>query len=195
MSGGLLAAALLPILGSLILNGGMKKRRPNQLGLPSFRGVLEVKSAVEGRIRFRVPFLKGNEAMAAQAKRQIERLTAVGEAVVNPETGSLLVRYEPQAVQPQLLEAAVIKLLGLEEAAQASGGSVLGKECRTFADAMNHAVADKTGGLFDLNFLVSALMIGAGVFQVMRNPSMMPNGYTLLRWGTNQLLGRGGRCE
>jgi hypothetical protein len=39
----------------------------------------------------------------------------------------------------------VIKLLGLEEAARQSGGSLLGKECRTFADSLNHAVADKAG--------------------------------------------------
>lgn len=145
MSGGFLAAALLPILGGMILNGGKKRRKPNQLNLPSFRGVMEVKSAIDGRIRFHAPFLKGNDELAKQAGQQIGRLGAVTEVSANTVTGSLLVRYDTAAVEPQLLMAAVIKLLGLEEAARQSGGSLLGKECRTFADSLNHAVADKIG--------------------------------------------------
>ena len=80
-------------------------------------------------------------------------------------TGSLLVCYDSCAVQPQLLQAAVMKLLGLEEAANESGGSLLGRECRTFAQSMNHAVAEKTGGRMDLNFLISILMMGVGMFR------------------------------
>ncbi|WP_160295622.1 HMA2 domain-containing protein [Christensenella hongkongensis] len=195
MSGGFLAAALLPILGNMILNGGKNKRKPNQLNLPSFRGVLEVKSAVDGRIRFSIPFLKGNGQMAAQAEQQISRLKPVSQVSINTVTGSLLVCYDSCAVQPQLLQAAVMKLLGLEEAANESGGSLLGRECRTFAQSMNHAVADKTGGLMDLNFLISILMMGVGMFFVLKNPAKFPNGYTLLRWGTNQLLGQRGAGE
>ena len=125
MSGGFLAAALLPILGSMILNGGKNKRKPNQLNLPSFRGVLEVKSAVDGRIRFCIPFLKEIEQMARQAEQQISRLKPISKVSVNTVTGSLLVCYDTTAVQPQLLQEAVIKLLGLEEAANGTSEEAL----------------------------------------------------------------------
>ena len=92
MSGGFLAAALLPILGNMILNGGKNKRKPNQLNLPSFRGVLEVKSAVDGRIRFSIPFLKGNGQMAAQAEQQISRLKPVSQVSINTVTGDVYKR-------------------------------------------------------------------------------------------------------
>lgn len=178
--------------GGLLLGGPSNKRKTNLLNLPSFRGVLEVKSSLPGRIRFFSPYLKCGHTLASQAEQQIRRLTPITHVSVNTTTGSLLVCYQADTIQPHLLQAALLKLLGLDESAEQMSHSVIGKQCRNIADSLSQAVAEKTGGLLDLDFLLAATLIGMGLYRVIKQPNVLPNGYTMLRWGTNQLF-KGGR--
>ena len=189
MNVGMLAMMAMPLLGQLLMSGGKPKRKNNVLHLPSFRNVLEVRSAIPGRIRLVSPLLKGNTAMITQAKEQIIRLKVVNRVEINPVTGSLLLIYDADQIEPQLLEAAVVKLLGLEELVKHAEGSVLRREVKNLGDAFNHAVMDKTGGLLDAKILIALVLMGVGIFNIVRNPTWMPCGYNFLWWGANTAFG------
>ena len=51
-------------------------------------------------------------------------------------------------------------------------------------EAVNMAVYEKTSGLLDIKSIITILLIVSGFVIVRRNPLSLPNGYTLLRWGT-----------
>jgi hypothetical protein len=89
---------------SLALNG-----IPPQTGLASCPGMqaaverqgfsLKPCSRVRGRERWHVAGLKGNERLAAAVEVALKGESGVEEAVANPMTGRVLVRYLPDHVQ------------------------------------------------------------------------------------------------
>ncbi len=189
MNAGMIAMLVLPILGQALLAGNKNKRKSNTLNLPSFKNVLEVKSAIPGRIRFYSPYIKNNPSIVAQAREQIIRLKVVRYVEINPVTGSLLIKYNAIEIEPHLLEAATLKLLGLEEATKAASGSLIGKELKNLGSAFSQSVSDKTGGLLDAKTLIALVLMGVGVFGLLKNPLSIPSGYNFLLWGGQMVFG------
>ena len=50
-----------------------KKQQHNQMKLPSFRGVAEVRASLPGRIRLYMPAVSQQPELAAQMKAQLDR--------------------------------------------------------------------------------------------------------------------------
>ena len=102
MAAGMLAGLAKPV----------KEARENNLGLPSFAGALEVKSAIPGRIRFYMPKLKGDAEFAAALAGALSGINVINRSNINSTTGSLLVVYDETAVEPEVLMGAVMRLAG-----------------------------------------------------------------------------------
>lgn len=58
------------------------------------------------------------------------------------------------------------------------------RELKNMKEAVNMAVYEKTSGLLDIKSIITILLVVSGFVIVRRNPLSLPNGYTLLRWGT-----------
>ncbi len=182
------------LLTSLALSLLSKKENPpgNALCLPSFPGMVEVKSAIPGRIRFRLPTLIGNDQVCAQLQEQYKQLSVIKGAAANPRTGSLLLYYEETAVAPQVLEGALIRFLGLEEKLNTRPLCLVEREVTTFAAALNQAVLAKTKGIIDGRWLVALTLAGISLGQIMiRKTATPPNSYSLLWWAGNIMRRKG----
>ncbi len=182
---------VIALFSSILFGVTMKKsftRQNNKLAIPSFNGVLVVKSAVRGRIRLSIPSLKGNSALSAHLQEQLARFDAINSVEVNETIGSLLVYYDEKAVEPALLQAAIIKLLGLDEQIGGEPKSRVTEGIKQGMDAINMAVSQKTGGIINLTALVVLIVAGVGIYKISRMPYCIPDGYTLVRWALKELL-------
>jgi hypothetical protein len=82
-------------------------------------GLVELLHAIPGRIRLRVPEIKGNPARAREVEQQVGRLKVVRRIEVSPITGSVLVTYDPDD-SASLAEVGRLFLPGLDLATVAT---------------------------------------------------------------------------
>ena len=144
-------------LGILSVRKSLKREKKKaSLQIPSFRGVIEVKSAINGRIRFKAPTLKNNKEGFVELKKQLERISSIKTVETNYITGSLLITYE-EDIKPTLIVGVIIKLLGLEEEVKGGTSSLVTKESQGLKESLNLAIDEKTKGLLDLRSLVFSL--------------------------------------
>lgn len=130
--------------------------------------------AIPGRIRIRLPRIKGDARRARQIETQVARVPGVRRAEANPLTGSLLLRYDLDRVA-ELLASAPVRAL-LPEVADAASlfeeftegvqegeeGVEMARAIRTSFGHINARTKDLTGG-FDLKVLVPVVLALLGV--------------------------------
>lgn len=165
------AAVLTALLG--------RKPSVGRHGLPSFPGVLETAHALPGRLRLIAPSLVGRRKAAEQLEKTLGRLAGVRAVEVSSVSGSLIVAFAPDRLKPDLLFAAVIRLLGLERDIERAPPSAIGKGIHDAGQSLNHAVYQQTGGMIDLWTSVTLLLAVAGARQVLAGN---PLGWPLLWW-------------
>lgn len=139
--------------------------KENRNGLVSFAGVLEVLHALPGRLRLRIPSLKGRARAAEMFVVQMKRLSGIESVTVNATLGTALVRYDAARLTPPLVLAACTHAFDFD-AALAAQQSLVGRELKTVYFALNQAVLERTGGLLDLSSLMTVVLLlalGRGV--------------------------------
>ncbi len=104
------------ILTGFLLAGllGKNKFRRRTL-MPMLRtGPVQTAHFVPGRVRLRVPSLAENGAGAAMVREKLPTIQGVQSVKLNPATGSVLIVYREDEVRPELLFAAVVRLMNLD---------------------------------------------------------------------------------
>ena len=180
------------ILTGFLLAGllGKNKFRRRTL-MPMFRtGPVQTAHFVPGRVRFRVPSLSENSAGAALVREKMPTIQGVQSVRLNPSTGSVLIVYRQEEVQPELLFAAVVRLMHLDEELKRMPQPAVTRELREILHSANRAVYDRTGGLIDLWSAVLILLAAIGVQRVLaQGMRAFPAGLVLVWWGLVMLLG------
>jgi len=136
-----------------------------------------------GRVRFEVPKLRGDRGGGDRLTAALERLEGVYEVRCTPRVGTVLVRFDHTRLQPELLVAAMVRLLGLEAEMETAPQSRASRELREAANALDRAVFDSTGGVLDLRTAVPLALGALGVYRIVtRQGAMLPAGATLVWW-------------
>ena len=172
------------------LMGGKKNHKSNgSVKVPRFRmGPVRTAHAIPGRLRFQVPSLREDDAGRSLVAEKLPRIEGVESVGVSPLTGSVLIRYRQDDVDPGLLFAALVRLLDLDKEMEASCRPVLTRELRSAGESLNRAVFEKTGGLIDLWSAMMIVLAGIGIRKIVRHPAAaFPAGFTLLWWSLNLL--------
>ncbi len=169
----------------------MKKNAPLG-GLPRFKtGPVRVAHALPGRIRFCVPSLREARAPEPPWVKDFRSLPGVTHAEVSTVTGSVVVTFRPEVIDPPRLFGALVRLAGLEEELERIPPAAIMREIREVGKSLNHAVYDKTGGVLDLWSLCILGLIVAGTRKVAQTGwASVPAGFTLLWWALNSLTRR-----
>ncbi len=178
------------IITGMLVAGLLGKGKAASL-LPMLQsGPVQTAHATRGRVRFRVPSLSGSQRDAELIREKLPTLQGVESVDVNPATGSVLVRYREGQVRPDLLFAALVRLLGLEDELVQTPQPTVVKELRSMMDSLNRVVYDRTGGLLDLSSAVLIALAVAGTTKLFADgKNAVPPGFTMLWWGLHQLLG------
>jgi cation transport ATPase len=61
----------------------------------------EYMHALEGRIRIKVPEIKGSPAKAGELERQVQWQSGIHSIKANPTTGNVLIYYDSQKTEPE----------------------------------------------------------------------------------------------
>jgi hypothetical protein len=112
-------------------------------------------------------------------------LDGVIAAEANPVSGSLLIRFAPERVTPDMLIGATIRLLGLEKDVERPPPSYVGEAIRQAGESLNQAIYQQTGGAVDLWTSLTLLLVAAGVRQLAAGNSF---GWPLLWWAYRSMF-------
>ncbi|MEA1952644.1 MAG: hypothetical protein U9N87_14785 [Planctomycetota bacterium] len=181
------------ILTGMLIAGIIRHKRKASL-LPMLRkGPVQTAHLLPGRVRFRIPSLVDEASRAEDLCSRLETLDGVEAVQVTPSSGSVLVSYQEELVRPELLFAAIVRLLGLEKELERTPRPAVTRELRSVFDSLNRVVYDRTGGLLDFSSAVLILMAAFGVSRIIKEGSAsIPPGFALLWWGAHQLFGQQG---
>jgi len=190
------------ILTGLVIAGLARMQQTGGLKglslMPHLRtGPVRTEHASPGRLRLRVPSLPGNDAGAERLVERLPGVNGVDSVQVNRTTGSVLIHYRAEEVRPELLFAAVVRLMGLEEEIARPPKALVTRELRSMLSAANRVVYDRTGGLLDLWSAVMILLAAIGIRKMVTDglARALPGGFTMVWWAMHALARDGGGEE
>ena len=180
------------ILTGLLLAGLLSKNKSQRRTLmPMLRtGPVQTAHWMPGRVRLRVPSLAENAAGAATLRERLPTIQGVQSVKLSPVTGSVLIAYREDQVRPELLFAAVVRLMNLDAELKRTPEPVVTRELREILGSVNRMVYDQTGGLIDLWSAGLILLTAIGIQRLLaQGMRAFPAGLTLVWWGMASLVG------
>ena len=181
---GLLVTALL----------GKKAKQQAQSPLMHLKWPIETKHLLPGRVRFHIPLLVGDGTGIQSIETQLQRVEGVDSVEAKKISGSVVILYQPEKIAPELLFAALIRVLGLEKELERTPQSTVAKELRNIGEALNRTVYSMTDGLVDLWTIIPLVLLGVGIRKIMTERTLsFPAGFTLLWWAYMGMFRGGNR--
>ncbi|MCH4891062.1 hypothetical protein EZV73_26020 [Acidaminobacter sp. JC074] len=183
-------------LGLLTGYAAIKAFRKEDRGSKSltFGGEIEVVHAIKGRIRLRSSYLK-NEEIVQGLLSQLTKISGIDLVKPSLITGSLLIDYDGDQIDQDLLVGALYRLIGIESNLEQMKKSKVLKEIQNVNDSVNYAMLDKTKGMIDLRTLLPLSFIGMAGYKIMTSGTITsPSAVTLLWWAYNSMQ-LGGKHE
>jgi len=171
---------------------------------------LKVVHALPGRVRLKVPKVKGNQALARQAEKKLAQVPGIKQVEAKANTGSLLLHYDVEDLCAEVSLGALEEALGelfpeievvsliaglacLEKSPGADLGVPLAEGITGSFSALNARVSQLTGGL-DLKVLVPLGLIFLGLRGLWQSEKVTAPSWSNLLWfgfATFVMLNRG----
>lgn len=129
-----------------------------------------------GRLRVRVPSMRGDAGFFRRAVETLSRLEGVRHCEARPNTGSLLLAGDLQDLERVGAYAEETHLFSLD-LTQASPVPLSRRLVTPLGD-LNASVSRFTGGEIDLGGMVFLGLLGAGIVQILRGNLGAPPWYT-----------------
>ena len=109
---------------------------------------------------------------------------------VNPVTQTILLTYDKDKVEPEILAGVVMKLLEADK----KESSKVGLALKSITDCADYFLQDKSNGLINLTQAVAGTFIGIGMKQCSVGNFSVPNAATLFWWAYSMLRKSGGNA-
>ena len=149
----------------------------------SYMGIIEVKHALPGRIRYRIPKLAATKMNTTNIKQQLLKIPGIRSVEFNALSGSALVLYNESEIETIYIFAALVKLFDLEKEMQKPTESVVGKEVLDISSALNRVTYEYTRGFLDLKTVIPLMFLGSALYQIfIKRNIALPGGFTFLWW-------------
>ena len=170
---------------------GRKSKRVANSHFLNLTWPIETKHVLPGRIRFCIPAIIGDSDGTKRVTDQLPRLEGVTSVEVNSISGSVLIHYQASIIAPELLFAALIRLLGLEREFERAPQSAIARELKNIGNALNRAIFTQTNGILDLWTAVPLVLLGLGIKKLAtERPRTLPTGFTLVWWAYMALFAK-----
>ena len=164
----------------LISSKGDKKEHKEEL--PNFKNILEVKHSIPGRIRLQCKELRQNINGKETLINTFSQIKGISEISVNPSIGTILIKYDPNVMEPMLIIGIILKVLGLDEEVKNTNKSLVTRESAEILDSVSHAIYEKTNGILDLKSSVMIFILSYAIYDIKTRPGLRPSGLTCLWW-------------
>lgn len=155
--------------------------------LPSFKGIIDVKHYIKGRIRLLIPLLKNNKAGGEALLKELKKLPQLKSLRLTDTTGSLLIEFDEAKITAPTVISILIRLLALEEEINRLPKGMILNEADQVSRAINRAIYEKSKGLFSTNSLLFTGFVAFGLYQMTVNKMRFPPALTMLWWAYNML--------
>jgi hypothetical protein len=147
---------------------------------------LRLVSHFPGRLRVRADSFRTSPEVVEEVEARLREEPAIISTQASKLTGSLLVLYNPAALQlPKLVQLIVLAggLSGLEfdAANDWADRPPAGERIRSAIGSFNEAVREVTGGKMDGRVAVPAALLAGGLTMLFRRP-LLPNWFDLTFW-------------
>ena len=153
-----------------------------------FRGVVEIKHTIPGRVRFHISVLKTDSGKGLLLERQLLQAGAIKQVKVSPIANTVLITYDENEIDVMTLTGVLIKLLGLEDNLERTPKSLLGEEVSKLLKSTNSSIYEQTNGILDLSTTITLTFLSFGIWSIIKNPSVFPNGINLIYWAYRNSL-------
>lgn len=145
-----------------------------------------VKHAIPGRVRVASERLKKSE-VGEVLLDQLEKVDGIESIKINTQTGSLLLNYNPEMLEEEILIMALITLIE-EKKEHKKNSSTLFSELKLMKESVDYALMEKTGGKLDLKGAIPAVLIAVAIKKLITTKTLgTPSSLTLLYWAYNQI--------
>lgn len=183
----------LNILGGILLGlmyGGKKLKSVNTSSeVKGISGVVEIKSYIQGRVRFNVPSIKYNNSSKIKVENVFENIEAIRSASINTTTSSILISFDESQISVEILMGIIIKILDLDKLIEDNKNPLIIKEINNLKDALNYSVYKETKGLLNFTSLVPLLLMFFALKNlVIQKGRQATNPYTMLYWAYRSLF-------
>lgn len=163
------------ILGLLAI----KKIKGNKETI-NFNESFTINSYSKGRIRIRSIELK-NKEKGDLLTGNLMKIDGIKKVAINNITGSILIEFNEEKIDPDLLVPAISRLLELEAASQKE--ITLQKETTLVYNSLNYAVANKTNNFMDIDSFLPIVLLALAIYQYYKTRGLgLPSAITLLYW-------------
>ncbi len=173
------------IASGLFISKGKENKKSN---LPNFKGILEVKHYVPGRLRLSCQSIKQNPDACNILIDTCNKIPGINKITINECIGSILIEYDFNTLEPVLIIGIVLKILDLEKEINQNPKSLVSKESINIADSLNRTIYEKTNGIMDFKSMVFLLIGAYSIYDIKARPEIRPCGYTCLWWVYSSLI-------
>ncbi len=171
------------MLIGFVLASLLKKKKAKQ-AMPVIPGKFEVSHSMPGRIRFRVPSIESGAGSHMQTVRsELPKIPEIHSVEVDNRSGSILVHYDRDGIEPHIICGLLIRVFGLENELTRRPVSAVQKEIKYIGDAVNQVLYNSTSGALDLTSAFILLSVSLGLYKILiQNDRARPGGINLLWW-------------
>lgn len=145
--------------------------------------VIHLVSHFPGRLRVRADRLRGKGS--AEVVRRVEAEPGITRVTAAEVTGSLVVIYDPAAIQIDRILEVILAASGIETLAvevPQPDACPPGQRLRRACQRLDVRAREAMRGQGDLRTSVPALFLMAGLTQLARGPRVLPRWYELAFW-------------
>ena len=139
-----------------------------------------------------VPLIENKESTQIEnIRNELTRIPDIKSVEICSNSGSILVQYDAESIEPYIICGILIKVLGLEDALGTHPESIVQKEIRMVANAINQTFYNSTAGTLDLTSAIMILIISFGLYKILiQKDRSLPGGITMLWWAYVMAKGR-----
>ena len=153
----------------------------NNMLLPNFYGIFEVKSATKNRLRMEIEKLKNNKVEIANLKENLKKIEVIKNFKVIESLGSLTVEFDDKEIDTQFMIGIILKLLNLDEELLKDRKGKIKNTFSSLGKLADITIYNKTKGLFDTKTLLGTGLLIYGL-KKFKADMILPGGATLIWW-------------
>lgn len=166
----------------------------NNILLPDFYGVFEVKSCTKNRIRMEIKKLINNPIEVENLKNNLQKIDLVKNFKIISSLGSVTVVFDDSQIDTQFMLGIILKLVDLENEIFKKRNGKLKNIFNNLINLTDINLYNKSKGLLDTKTLAAVLLLIYGIKKLKTTPAL-PAGATLVWWAYNLFTKDAKGCE